>query len=44
MVIAPLVLLYTLKMSHEYLKDSPHFLKTMKDIQTMRKYNAQQFI
>lgn len=40
MVIAPLNLLYTLKMSHRYLKDSPHFLKTMKDIQTMRKYNA----
>lgn len=40
MVIAPLNLLYTLKMSHRYLKDSPHFLKTMKDIQLLRKYNA----
>lgn len=37
MVLAPLNLLYTLKMSHRYLKDSPHFLKTMKDIQIMRK-------
>ena len=40
MVIAPLNLLYTLKMSHRYLKDSPHFLKTMKDIQMARKYGA----
>lgn len=40
MVIAPLNLLYTLKMSHRYLKDSPHFLKTMKDIQLLRKYDA----
>lgn len=40
MVVAPLNILYTLKMSHRYLKDSPHFLKTMKDIQLMRKYNA----
>lgn len=28
--------LYMLKMSHRYLKDSPHFLKTMKDIRKMR--------
>lgn len=26
-----------LKMSHRYLKDSPHFLKTMRDIQLLRK-------
>jgi len=32
--------LYLLKMSHRYLKDSPHFLKTMEDIHTMRKYGA----
>lgn len=32
--------LYTLKMSHRYLKDSPHFLKTMRDIQQMRKLGA----
>lgn len=28
--------LYMLKMSHRYLKDSPHFLKTMRSIQTLR--------
>lgn len=28
--------LYLLKMSHRYLKNSPHFLKTMQDIHTMR--------
>lgn len=28
--------LYALKMSHRYLKDSPHFLKTMRDIQFLR--------
>lgn len=33
-------LLYMLKMSHRYLKDSPHFLKTMRDIQTMRAHGA----
>lgn len=32
--------LYMLKMSHRYLKDSPHFLKTMKDIRTMRTLGA----
>lgn len=32
--------LYMLKMSHRYLKDSPHFLKTMRDIQDMRKMGA----
>jgi len=29
-------LLYMLKMSHRYLRDSPHFLKTMRDIQLLR--------
>jgi hypothetical protein len=29
-----------LKMSHRYLKDSPHFLKTMRDIHFMRKHGA----
>ena len=29
--------LYALKMSHRFLKDSPAFLKTMRDIKTMRK-------
>lgn len=33
---APLEVLYALKMSHRYLKDSPHFLKTMQDIQYLR--------
>lgn len=32
--------LYMLKMSHRYLKDSPHFLKTMRDIQVMREHGA----
>lgn len=32
--------LYTLKMSHRYLRNSPHFLKTMRDIQKMRKHGA----
>lgn len=32
--------LYMLKMSHRYLKDSPHFLKTMRDIQALRKVGA----
>jgi hypothetical protein len=40
MMVCPLPLLYTLKMSHRYLKDSPHFLKTMRDIQMMRSYGA----
>lgn len=39
-MVCPLSLLYTLKMSHRYLKDSPHFLKTMKDIQMMRTYGV----
>lgn len=32
--------LYALKMSHRYKKDSPHFLKTMRDIQLMRNNGA----
>jgi hypothetical protein len=40
MMVAPFSLLYTLKMSHRYLKDSPHFLKTMKDIHMARSYGA----
>lgn len=32
--------LYMLKMSHRFRKDSPHFLKTMRDIQVMRKAGA----
>lgn len=32
--------LYLLKMSHRYLKDSPHFLKTMRDIQMLRSLGA----
>lgn len=32
--------LYLLKLSHRYLKDSPAFLKTMRDIQMMRKLGA----
>lgn len=32
--------LYMLKMSHRYLKDSPHFLKTMKDIHLLRRHGC----
>lgn len=32
--------LYLLKMSHRYLRNSPHFLKTMRDIHTMRQLGA----
>ena len=38
--VAPLDVLYTLKMSHRYLRNSPHFYKTMKDIKLMRKHGA----
>lgn len=31
---------YTLKLSHRYLKDSPHFLKTMEDIHKLRELGA----
>lgn len=37
---ASLDALYALKMSHRYLKNSPHFLKTMKDIHLMRSLGA----
>lgn len=33
--------LYALKMSHRYLRNSPHFGKTMEDIQTMRELGAE---
>jgi hypothetical protein len=40
-MLAPsLDLLYMLKMSHRYLKNSPHFLKTMQDIKLMRRLGA----
>lgn len=38
--IASLDMCYMLKMSHRYLRNSPHFLKTMKDIHAMRKAGA----
>lgn len=38
--LADLDTLYMLKMSHRYRKNSPHFLKTMRDIQLMRKEGA----
>lgn len=37
---APLEVLYLLKMSHRFKKDSPHFLKTMRDIHFMRSIGA----
>jgi hypothetical protein len=40
LMVASLDVLYMLKMSHRYLKDSPHFLKTMRDIQRMRLLGA----
>lgn len=36
-LVPDLDVLYALKLSHRYLKDSPHFRKTMLDIQKMRK-------
>jgi hypothetical protein len=36
LIVPSIDVLYTLKMSHRYLKNSPHFLKTMRDIQVMR--------
>lgn len=33
--------LYLLKMSHRFKKNSPHFMKTMQDIHTMRELGAQ---
>lgn len=39
-IIPSLDFLYMLKMSHRYKKNSPHFLKTMRDIQFMRSKGA----
>lgn len=39
-LIPSLDLLYTLKMSHRYLRNSPHFLKTMNHIHLMRKHGS----
>ena len=39
-LVAPLEVLYLLKMSHRYKKNSPHFLKTMRDIHFMRDFGA----
>jgi hypothetical protein len=39
--IPSLNLLYMLKMSHRYLKNSPYFLKTMSDIREMREMGAE---
>lgn len=36
MTIAPLEVLLMLKLSHRYRRNSPHFLKTMRDIQKLR--------
>jgi len=41
--IAPLDVLYTLKMSHRYKRNSPHFLKTRGDILSMRLEDVQIF-
>lgn len=38
---APLNLLYLLKMSHRYLKNSPHFEKTWNDIQYLRCFKTE---
>jgi hypothetical protein len=38
--VASLDVLFMLKMSHRYLKDSPHFKKTMEDIKIMRGLGA----
>ena len=37
-VVAPPEVLYTLKMSHRFKKNSPHFKKTMSHIKTLREY------
>ncbi len=37
---ASIDVLYMLKMSHRYLRNSPHFLKTMRDIHTLRSLGA----
>lgn len=38
--VASLNILYTIKMSHRFKKNSPHFLKTMRDIWLMRQWGA----
>lgn len=40
MTVAPINMLYLLKMSHRYKKNSKHFLKTMEDIKLLRKAGA----
>jgi hypothetical protein len=40
MLVPSLDILYMLKMTHRYLKNSPHFLKTMGDILAMRELGA----
>jgi hypothetical protein len=39
-VVPSVDLLYMLKMSHRYLRNSPHFIKTMRDIQMLRLFGA----
>ncbi len=39
-LVAPLDVLLAIKLSHRYLKNSPHFLKTMRDIHLLRKAGA----
>jgi len=39
--VAPLEVLLALKMSHRYKKDSPHFVKTMRDIQLLRENDVE---
>jgi len=39
-ITAPLDVLYAIKMSHRYLRNSPHFIKTHRDIMLMRKMGA----
>lgn len=40
LMFASLDMLYALKMTHRFKKNSPHFLKTMRDIQLMRQLGA----
>jgi len=40
-LVPSLNVLYMLKMSHRYLKNSPHFLKTMSDIHMLRKLGCE---
>ena len=41
--LADLDVVYTMKMSHRFLKNSPHFHKTMRDIHFLRKQGAEIF-